>query len=197
MKARQFIMSIKQKIALGSIASVLSIIATVYPNELKTSDRGLQHIAQWEQYATRTYLDSVGVPTIGLGATMWLDGKRPKQGQEATDFQAAQLFIRDIKVAEKCVLERLDGAAMPQSVFDASVSLIHNTGCAGATYNPKRKAKTNLRLQAEAHNWSQVCYRMGDFIYAGGRVSKGLVNRRTADQRLCLEDLPNVSLNRR
>lgn len=189
-------MSVKQKVALGSIASVLAVISTLHPNELQTSDRGLKHIAQWEQYATRTYLDSVGVPTIGLGATIWLDGKRPKAGQEADKFQAAQLFIRDIKVAEKCVLDRLDGKYMPQSVFDATVSLIHNTGCAGATYNKKRKGKTNLRLQAEAHNWSQVCYRMGDFIYAGGKVSPGLKNRRAGDQALCIEDLPNVSITR-
>lgn len=182
-------MSVKQKVALGSIAAVLSVISTMYPNELKTSERGLQHIAQWEQYGTRTYLDSIGVPTIGLGATRWLDGKPPKPGQTADKFEAAQLYIRDVKVAEKCVMERLDGALMPQSVFDASVSLIHNTGCAGATYNRKRNAKTNLRLQAEAGNWKQVCYRMGDFIYAGGVVSKGLVNRRAADQKLCLEDL--------
>lgn len=189
-------MSVKQKVALGSIASVLAVISTLHPNELQTSERGLKHIAQWEQYGTRTYLDSIGVPTIGLGATRWLDGKPPKPGQEADKFQAAQLFIRDIKVAEKCVMERLDGKYMPQSVWDASVSLIHNTGCAGATYNRKTKSKTNLRLQAEAHNWAKVCYRMGDFIYAGGKVSKGLVNRRTSDQKLCIEDLPNVSIAR-
>lgn len=189
-------MGIKQRVALGSVAAVLSVISTLYPNELKTSQRGLEHIAQWEQYGTRTYLDSVGVPTIGLGATRWFDGKAPVTGQKADEFQAAQLFIRDIKVAEKCVIDRLDGEFMPQSVFDASVSLIHNTGCAGATYNPKRKSKTNLRLQAEAHNWSQVCYRMGDFIYAGGSISPGLKNRRAGDQALCIEDLPNVSLSR-
>ena len=121
-------MSVKQKIAIGSIASVLSVIATMHPGELQTSERGLKHIAQWEQYATRTYLDSIGVPTIGLGATRWLDGKPPKPGQTADKFQAASLYVRDITVAEDCVRDRMQGNSMPQSVFDASVSLVHNTG---------------------------------------------------------------------
>ncbi len=189
-------MSVKQKIALGSIASVLSVIATMHPGELQTSERGLKHVAQWEQYATQTYLDSIGVPTIGLGATRWLDGKPPKPGQTADKFQAASLYVRDITVAEDCVRDRMQGNSMPQSVFDASVSLVHNTGCAGATYNRKTKKKTNIRLQAEAGNWAQVCYRMGDFIYAGGKVSNGLKNRRAGDQALCIEDLSNVSLSR-
>lgn len=182
-------MGMKQRLAYCSIGAVLSIIATVYPNELKTSERGLAHIAKWEQCVSCTYKDHIGVSTIGMGATRDFNGKAPQPGRKLSDDEVARLFIRDIKSAERCVLERMDGAAMPQSVFDASVSLIHNTGCAGATYNSKRKAKTNLRLQAEAHNWKQVCYRMGDFIYAGGVVSKGLVNRRADDQKLCLEDL--------
>lgn len=182
-------MSIKQRLAYCSIATVLGVIATQYPNELHTSQEGLAHIAKWEQCVSCTYKDHIGVSTIGLGATKDFDGKAPVPGRKLSDDEVARLFMRDIKVAEKCVIDKLNGRWMPQSVFDASVSLIHNTGCPNATYNRKAQRYTQLRFQAEAYNWNQVCYRMGDFIYAGGQKSTGLINRRTDDQRLCLKDL--------
>ena len=182
-------MTVKQQVAYGSIAAVLTLIATAYPTELKTSAEGLEHIAQWEKFATSTYLDHVGVPTIGVGSTRWFDGKAPKRSQTASVDEAARLFIRDIKEAEQCVRGRMQGDKMPQKVFDAAVSLVYNVGCSGVTWNVKANRMTNIRLQANAYNWTKVCYHLGDFVYSGGKRTQGLVNRRTAEQAYCLSGL--------
>ncbi|AZF88109.1 endolysin [Pectobacterium phage Arno160] len=182
-------MAVRQAILYGSIAAVLSTVAVNYPGELATSPEGLENIAQWEKYATRTYLDGVGVPTIGVGSTRWFDGRAPRSSQTASVDEAARLFIRDVKEAEKCVKERMSGNLMPQKVFDSAVSLVYNVGCSGVTWNPKYNRQTNIRLQANAYNWTKVCYHLGDFIYSGGKRTQGLVNRRTAEQAYCLRGI--------
>lgn len=182
-------MGVKQRIIACSVGAVVALVGALFPGELKTSKRGQTHIANWEACIRCTYQDSVGVNTIGLGATRGLDGKAPAQGQVITDAQVAELFVRDLKVNEKCVMERMNGARMPQSVFDASVSLVHNVGCAGATWNAKKQTKTVIRLYAEKGNWPAVCDAMTQFVFAGGKKLPGLVNRRNGDKALCMEDL--------
>lgn len=182
-------MSLKKKLITCSVGAVLGLVATLFPGQLKTSQRGQEHIAKWEACIKCTYKDSVGVSTIGLGATKWTDGKAPAQGQVATDAQVAELFVRDLKVNEKCVIDRMNGNKMPQSVFDASVSLVHNVGCNGATWNAKAKRKTVIRVYAEKENWPAVCDAMMQFTFAGGKQLPGLVNRRSADRTLCREGL--------
>lgn len=184
--------TIRKTLVYCSLTAVLGLLTTVYPNKLKTSPEGLAYIGGFEKCVSCTYQDHVGVSTIGIGSTRSFDGKPPKPGEQLTNEQVAILFGRDIEQAEQCVMTKLNGEYMPQSVFDASVSLVYNVGCAGTTWNSKAKRKTNIAMQAQARNWSQVCYYMGDFIYAGGKVSPGLKNRRAGDQALCLKDIGNV-----
>lgn len=184
--------TIRKSLVYCSITAVLGLVTTVYPNKLHTSPEGLRHIANFEQCVSCTYQDHIGKSTIGIGSTTSFDGRAPKPGESLSNEQVALLFARDISVAENCVMSKMNGEHMPQSVFDASVSLVYNVGCAGTTWNAKYKRPTNIALQAQARNWPQVCYYMGDFIYAGGKVSNGLKNRRAGDQALCLKDIGNV-----
>lgn len=103
---------------------------------------GLQSlIEKYEGYRSKAYRDAGGVWTIAYGATIWLNGKPVHSGQTCTQEQGEQLLLRDIARFEKCVDEHLvygvnavnpDGAKvyvpMPQSVFDAQVSLCYNIG---------------------------------------------------------------------
>lgn len=181
--------TIKKTLVFCSVSAVLGLLTTVYPNDLKTSPEGLKHIASFEKCVSCTYEDAVQKKTIGIGSTTSFDGRAPKDGERLTEAQIALLFGRDIEKAEQCVMSRMNGEYMPQSVFDASVSLVYNVGCQGTTWNAKYKRNTNIALQAKARNWQQVCYYMGDFVYGGGKKIPGLVNRRTGDQALCLKDL--------
>lgn len=169
-----------------SIAAVLGIVATVYPNDLKTSARGLELIASYENCLSCTYKDSVGVNTVGIGSTRDLNGKPIKAGQTLSDEEVAALFVRDIKEAEQCVLTYLNGKYMPQPVFDSTVSLVYNVGCYGTRWNRKYNRPTWIARYATAQDWEKVCYRFSDFTYAGDRESKGLINRRAKEQKVCI-----------
>lgn len=182
-------MSIRQTLTYCSTGAILTLLATVYPTELKTSQKGLELIAEYEACVSCTYKDQVGVTTVGIGSTRDINGKPFKIGSKLSNDTIAQLFIRDVKSSEKCVQEHFNGNAMPQSVFDSTVSLVYNTGCYGARYNTKAKRPTAIARYATSGDWSSVCYRLSDFRYAGGVVNKGLENRRAKEQTHCVKDL--------
>ena len=169
-----------------SVASVLALAATLYPNDLKTSKAGLELIASYENCLSCTYQDHIGVNTIGIGSTRGLDGKPVRPGVKLTDAEVAALFVRDVKEAEQCVIRYMNGARMPQPVFDSTVSLVYNTGCLGTRWNTKSNRPTWIARHAAAEDWENVCYRFSDFINAGGKPSQGLINRRAKEQRVCI-----------
>lgn len=183
-------MSAVKKLVTCSIASILGAIAVYFPMQLTTSENGLRHIAKWEACVSCTYKDSIGINTIGLGATRGADGKPVKDNVTLSDKQVAELFVRDIKINEKCVNERLKGSKMPQQVYDMSVSLIHNNGCEGVTVNKRTGKPTLFAQHMRAGNYAQGCDRMLDFVNAGGKPSKGLINRRTEERLICLNGYP-------
>lgn len=164
-----------------SVATVLGIVASMYPNDLQTSPEGLKLLAGYEDCTKTAYQDTVGVWTCGIGNT-----KGIKPGTVWTEQQVAQAFVRDVKEAEQCVIKYLDGEYMPQPVFDSVTSLVYNVGCYGTRWNSKYNRPTGLTRSAQAHDWEQVCYHLGDYTKAGGVTSKGLVNRRTQEQKVCL-----------
>lgn len=164
-----------------SVAAVLGLVSTLHPNELHTSQAGLELLSGYEDCRTQAYRDSVGIPTIGIGSTSGVC-----MGQTASLEEIATWFVRDVRVAEQCVIKYFNGAKMPQHVFDSTVSLVYNAGCYGTRWNPKQNRPTFIARYAASGDWYNVCYRLGDFVYAGGKVSKGLENRRGKEQKHCL-----------
>lgn len=179
--------TIKQSMIYCSVAAVLGVVATVYPNDLEVSADGLKLIAGYENCVTTAYKDQVGVCTIGVGTTRNLDGSKIKMSQTVTPEEAAALFVRDVKEAEQCVFKYMNGERMPQPVLDSVVSTVYNNGCYGTRWNKKANRPTFLARYAVSGDWYNVCYRIGDFINAGNKPNKGLINRRAAEQKHCLK----------
>ena len=83
----------------------------------------------------KTYVDSVGVKTIGYGHT----GSYAKPGKTITKNIAMELLYNDAAVAADCVRRFLTdwksndklGYKLKQHEFDALVSLVYNSGCSG------------------------------------------------------------------
>lgn len=164
-----------------SVAAVLAMVATFHPNELRTSQAGLELLAGYEDCRLAAYKDHVGVPTIGVGST-----KGVCMGQVIDVAKAAEMFVRDVREAEQCVITHFNGKAMPQSVFDSTTSLVYNNGCYGTRWNKKANRPTWIQRYAVAEDWSNVCARHMDFVNAGGQRSQGLVNRRTKEIQHCV-----------
>ncbi|KAE9950628.1 glycoside hydrolase family protein, partial [Escherichia coli] len=94
--------------------------------------------------------------------------------------------------AENCINQNFQGAAMPQSAFEAMTDAAFNLGCSGLMWfkdhNGKRQ-RTTIWKQAQTHNWALMCTRLTDFVNAGGKRSQGLVNRRSDFRAWCLRDV--------
>ncbi|MGX7896907.1 lysozyme [Tsuneonella sp. HG222] len=119
-----------------------------------------------------------GLPmTVGWGSTKGLDGKPIPLGTLFTRAQVDQLFERDTaKYAGEVALALGSSlAGTSQAQFDALVSFHYNTGAIGrATLTKLHRAGRFAEAAAEFARWNK----------AGGKVLRGLVRRRAAEEAL-------------
>jgi lysozyme len=90
---------------------------------MKTSSKGLEILAIREGRRQRAYLDTKGIPTIGVGHT----GPEVYMGLVWTQQQIDDAFADDIKWAEDAVNKYVT-VPLTQNQFDALVSFVFNIG---------------------------------------------------------------------
>ena len=97
--------------------------------EIKKVDQsGLKFIANEEGLRLKPYLDSVGIPTIGIGCTYYEDGTRVKMSDPPiSEERAYQLFSNLLQHYEKGVWSSTRDD-INQNQFNALVSLCFNIG---------------------------------------------------------------------
>lgn len=94
-------------------------------------DNGINFLIQQEGIVLKPYLDSVGIPTIGVGCTYYENGTRVKMSDPPiTKERAIQLFKNVLKTYETAVwsVTRDD---INQNQFNALVSICYNIGVGG------------------------------------------------------------------
>lgn len=100
--------------------------------EIKSMDQaGIDFLVEEEGMVLKPYLDSVGVPTIGVGCTYYEDGRRVKMTDPPiTKERAISLFRNILKNYEQTVwsVTRDD---ITQNQFNALVSICFNIGVTG------------------------------------------------------------------
>ncbi len=141
---------------------------------MQTSAAGRKFIEGWEGLYLHAYDDGTGVWTIGYGHTTAAGPPRVYPGQLITAQQADQILSADLHSVEVEV-SRVVKYPVNQNQIDALVSFDFNTGAL---------ARSSLLRDINSGRPSRV---HGDFmmwVHAGGRVLRGLVNRRTAESRL-------------
>ena len=139
---------------------------------MKTSQRGINLIKQFEGVRLTAYKCPAGVYTIGYGHTRGV-----QRGMKITEEEASAYLTADLLNSEKAV-ERYDSVYhWNQNEFDALVSFTFNCGSA------------NLRslLRNGQRNRSQIAATLPLYRKAGGKVLKGLERRRAAEKALFLE----------
>lgn len=139
---------------------------------MKTSQRGINLIKEFEGLRLTAYRCPAGVYTIGYGHTRGV-----KRGMKITEEEASAFLTADLLNSEKAV-ERYDSVYhWNQNEFDALVSFTFNCGA------------TNLRalLRNGRRNRSQIVATLPLYRKAGGKVLKGLERRRAAEKALFLE----------
>lgn len=135
---------------------------------MKTSDKGIELIKQFEGCKLIVYLDPVGIPTVGYGHTKGLTkamvGKWISQAE-------ADIFLRqDLATSEQAVSKMQHN--FNQNQFDALVSFTFNCGAG------------NLKKLCGGRTITQIGNSLPLYNKAGGKVLAGLTRRRNAEKQL-------------
>ncbi len=168
----------------GGACSVLTMIAvmiTNYGDEFRTSVAGLEIIGNAEGCRREPYKCPADVLTVGVGSTA-AGGEPIKVGKIYSDDEIARRWKNDVVIAERCVNRFANGKHMPQSVFDAAVSITFNVGCGALS-------RSTMFRKANTRDWVGVCNEFPRWVYSGGRKLKGLIIRREKEKALCLSGL--------
>ena len=136
---------------------------------MKISSAGLAALKAREGCKLVAYLDSAKIPTIGYGSTAGV-----RMGMKITQAQADALLSRDLTIFEKAVTAAVK-VPLSQNEFDALVSLAFNIG-AGAFQ------KSTLLKELNKGNRKAAADQFLRWNRAGGKVLKGLTNRRKAER---------------
>lgn len=135
---------------------------------------------RFEGFYSAPYLCPAGVPTIGYGATHYLDGRRVKMTDPPISREAAErLLVRAIERQYLPTLLALSPGLVrePAPRVAALIDFTFNLG--GGAY----RAST-LRRKVNAGEWGAVPEQLMRWNKAGGRVLRGLTLRRQAEAAL-------------
>jgi lysozyme len=136
--------------------------------------KGIALIKKWESCKLAAYKCSAGRDTIGFGNTFYEDGSKVKPGDIITKQRADTLFANIVTKFERIVTKNVK-VIINQNQFDALVSHTWNTGGSNTLFSLVSKKASD----SEIRNWFETKY-----ITAGGKVLKGLVNRRKEEANL-------------
>lgn len=174
--------------AFGACA-VMAIIGAVlanYSDRVNVSEQALELIGNAEGCKREPYHCPANILTVGIGSTA-AGGEPIIPNKVYSDTEIADRWSKDIQTAQQCVESYAVGQQpIPQSVYDALVSITFNAGC-GAL-----KKSTLFRYSYQG-NYTQACNEFPKWVYGGGKKLPGLVNRRNKERALCLQDLNATS----
>lgn len=135
-------------------------------------------IGGFEGLRTSAYLDPVGIPTVCYGETrgVQLGDRHTAEECRAMLGDALVEFEQDMRAC----LDAPD--KIPDGPYTAFLSLSYNIGA-------RAFCRSTLVRLANAGDLRGACDQLPRWNRAGGRVLKGLVNRRAEEREICLAGL--------
>jgi lysozyme len=135
-------------------------------------------IGGFEGLRTSAYLDPVGIPTVCYGETrgVQLGDQHTAEECRAMLGDALVEFEQDMRAC----LDEPD--KIPDGPYTAFLSLSYNIGA-------RAFCRSTLVRLANAGDLHGACEQLPRWNKAGGRVLKGLVNRRAEEREICLAGL--------
>lgn len=142
---------------------------------MKINQKGIDLIKKFEGLRLKTYLDAVGIPTIGYGTT----GKDIVMGMTITEAEAEKRLKTHLESTEK-LIGILVGPKLTDNEFSALCCLVYNIG--GGNF----QKSTLLRKLNDNVEKSDVAKEFLRWNKAGGKELAGLTKRRKAEMELFL-----------
>jgi len=136
---------------------------------MKVSQKGIDLIKRFEGFSPTAYLCPAGVWTIGYGHTAGV------RAGDSVDEDTAEDFLREDLADAEGAVGKYVKVPLKQWQFDALVSFTFNLG-SGNLYSSTLLKKVNRNPDDSA-----IRQEFEKWVYAGGRVLKGLVDRRKAE----------------
>ena len=145
----------------------------------KTSKSGKDLIKEFEGFRATAYICPANVVTVGYGTTR-IQGKAIQLGTTITTDEADMFLEEDLKTFENTINQNVT-VEISQNQFDAIVSFVYNVGA--GNFN-----KSTLLKKVNASEFKKAADEFLKWNKAGGKILKGLTNRRTAERELFLRD---------
>lgn len=141
---------------------------------LSLSATGLVAITSYEGYTNKAVIPIPGdVPTLGFGTT-----KGVRMGDSITPPVALRRALDELQTDYESGVKRCVHVPLYQHEYDAYASLAYNVGVTAF-------CNSTLVKKANAEDYAGACAEFDRWIYAGGRVVPGLVNRRKKERAMC------------
>lgn len=145
---------------------------------MKLGSKGLELIKSFEGFYSKPYLDPIGIPTIGYGATYYLNKKKVTMKDKPLTEKEASDLLKEMMTNYENDVKRLVKRELNQNQFDALVSFTYNLGSTNLGKSTLLK-KVNANpcdktIKDEFLKWNK----------AGGKVLNGLTRRRNAEAEL-------------
>jgi lysozyme len=142
---------------------------------MKLNEKGVELMHQFEGLKLNAYLCPAKVWTIGYGNTFYENGNKVKQGDKITKESAEKLFFNITNKSFAYPLRKMLKVELNENQFSALVCFFYNIGIRETTLLKKVNENPNdLTIRNEFMKWNK----------AGGKVLKGLTNRRIAEANL-------------
>lgn len=148
--------------------------------ERRLDEDGIAFIKKHEGFRKKAYLDSAGILTIGFGSIR-IFGRAVRKDDEITEHQALSQMALDLETFEHAVNEHVY-VYLTQKQYTALVSFTYNIG-----QNAFRNSTLLKKLNQSDYN--AAADELLRWVNAGGNRIQGLVNRRTDERALFLEDV--------
>ncbi len=163
--------------ALAGVACSVTLIINIVLSHgtLRTNRAGLELIGNAEGCRRDPYTCPAGFITDGIG-----NAHNVKPGTRKTDEQIARDWGRNIGEAEYCVNQYAEGKSLSDNAFSAVTSITFNVGCTAMR-------KSTLFSLLRQNHIEQACNQFPRWVYGGGKVLPGLVDRRGKEKALCLK----------
>ena len=141
---------------------------------MKTSPKGIELIKHFEGCKLKAYLCPAGKWTIGIGTTMYSDGRVVSQNDVCTEQQAYEYLMFDLDNFERKINRHFK--TLNQDQFDALVSWAYNLGFGNLlTSTLKRKILEN------PNNFPVIEKEWLKWKFINKTPSEGLLRRRKSE----------------
>ena len=135
-----------------------------------------------EGFRSKPYLCPAKVWTIGYGSTRDAAGKPVTANTPpVNETEATRLVIRDLGDAARTV-DRLVTVYLTTNQKAALIDFVYNLG-------PGAFASSTLLKKLNASDYKGASEEFGKWVYSGGKVLNGLVNRRKIERDLFVKDM--------